>query len=982
MSLDEFSSSFRHPGIEFRPELRWWLAEGLHTDQTLRDEVDTAHRMGFGGMEFLAMDEVAVDHSRYGWGSEEWWHDSEIVVDEATRRGMSVSFTSGTNWSNANLPTITPDDNAAAHELDVVIEEISPAGHRTGVVPQVDLTAESTPSLLPGHRGTVTKQSLAAVVAIRVVDAESTPRILDLPSTVVLTDAVRDGELDWAAPDEGNWLLLFYWLHGTGQLATPSVSENVTVNYLDRSGVDAVIDYWKTTVLTPQLRRHIAQNPRTQMYMDSLELSTYGAAGLFWSGSFADEFRRRRGYDIEPWLPFLNRSTAIMAVGTTYHFDAESEHREAVERVRFDYVRTLTDLYIENMLRPFAEFLHEYGIGLRSEISYGLPFELTRPGPEVDGIETESLEFGAQLDAYRLLAGPAHLFGKTYSSETGATTRNYIMDHRVYDQIIATQFAAGVVRTILHGWASRAGAESVTSWPGHEGMLPIFSDRFDARQPGSEFYPLWTEALARKQLFLRRGRPRIDVAILRTDHFTDNLIGFSLIDEQGHRIPDEDAIGTMWMRNRQNLWWRDLGMQDAGWTYDYFDPTLLLRDDVTVSDGVLQPDGPGYQAVIVYQDTLDPDAAARLLEFARQGLPILLVNGATENVFLLKGLSHTHEHVAARTPGLDGRDAELAATMTQLRQQPTVAEIAHPAQSLAALRALGVRGRAEFRAPNESVLTTLRDEGDVSYLYLYHFRYENADPCTVQVVVQKGGSVHKADPWTGKITPYRGVQQAEGDLLITASLRPGETLFLVIDHAASPVLSSVPGEREVARIENWHVTVESWDEGEPRIISEDRGLGYETREVEPSTLVTSIDVGPSELIPWREIPGVGPEVSGVGEYRSTFTVERYDPSVGCVLDLGSVSGGLGAVRVNESEPIGFDTSAPTVDVTDLLRSGVNTITVRVSSSLNNRLLARGYYFGIPDAITMLVGQEMDLLHTEPHAHGLLGPVRLIARDVL
>ena len=50
------------------------------------------------------MDEGAIDHARYGWGSEEWVHDSQIVVEETTRRGMSVSFTSGTNWSNANLP--------------------------------------------------------------------------------------------------------------------------------------------------------------------------------------------------------------------------------------------------------------------------------------------------------------------------------------------------------------------------------------------------------------------------------------------------------------------------------------------------------------------------------------------------------------------------------------------------------------------------------------------------------------------------------------------------------------------------------------------------------------------------------------------------------------------------------------------------------------------------------------------------------------
>src|SRR4051812_713794 len=72
VTLDDLARLVAAPPIDCRPELRWWLAEGLHTDQTLRYEIDTAHGLGFGGMEFLAMDEAAVDHSRYGWGSEEW----------------------------------------------------------------------------------------------------------------------------------------------------------------------------------------------------------------------------------------------------------------------------------------------------------------------------------------------------------------------------------------------------------------------------------------------------------------------------------------------------------------------------------------------------------------------------------------------------------------------------------------------------------------------------------------------------------------------------------------------------------------------------------------------------------------------------------------------------------------------------------------------------------------------------------------------
>ena len=496
--------------------------------------------------------------------------------------------------------------------------------------------------------------------------------MLDLESVVDLTAAVRDDHLDWTAPAgaDDSWRLFTFWVHGTGQTASPSATVNYTVNYLDPDGAQAVIDYWDSVVLTPELRAQIARNPRTQMYMDSLELSTFGAAGLFWGRTVAEEFRARRGYDIAPWLPFLTRSVQMMAAATTYHYAVTPEHRVTVEKVRFDYVRTLTDLYIENMLRPFADFLHTLGIGLRSEISYGLPFELTRPGPEVDGIETESLEFAAQIDAYRLLAGPAHLFGKQYSSETGATTRNHILDHRFYDQIIATQLAAGITKTVLHGWASMAGAEGVTEWPGHEGMWPMFSERFDLRQPASEFYPLWNAALGRYQCLLRQGTPRIDVGILRTDHFTDNMSGFAFVDADGTRVPDEEAYGRRWMRDRQNHWWRDLSLQDAGWTYEFFDGSLLLRDDVAFVDGLVQPGGPGYQALIVYQSELDADVAAHLLGWARQGLRLVVVHGTSEVKLLLAGTYVEHERAAARTPGLDGRDGELATTMAALLAQP------------------------------------------------------------------------------------------------------------------------------------------------------------------------------------------------------------------------------------------------------------------------------------------------------------------------
>ncbi|MDO5618517.1 glycosyl hydrolase [Kocuria sp.] len=1004
MPFERLVREFQDPGIEYRPELRWWLAEGAHTEETLRAEIAHAHRLGFGAMEFLAMDEPGVDHARYGWGSEAWSHSTGVVLEETTARGMGVSFTSGANWSNANLPTITGDDAAASQELNVVVKDLVPGGVFDGELPRVDLAALKPEEGPISTRGEVHQQHLVAVVAVRRAEVEDVGSrddpdnddgshghggpssqaapgtVLDADSALDLTTELNGTHLAWTVPDQPGWTLMVFWRHGTGQTANPSATVNYTVNYLDRAGVEAVIDYWDRHVLTPQLRETIARNPRVQMYMDSLEVSTFGDGGQLWSAQMVREFESRRGYSIIPWLPFVVHLPTFMAVALTYTYQPEAFHRGRVEKVRRDLYQTYTELYMENMLRPFAQYLHSVGIQLRAEISYGLPFELTQPGPEVDGIETESLEFGSQIDAYRLLAGPAHLFGKQYSSETGATTRNHILDHRFYDQIIATQLAAGITKTVLHGWSSTAGPEPATTWPGHEGMYAMFSERFGSRQPSVEFYPHWTRSLARKQYLLRRGRPRIDVGILRRDYLVDTLSGTAFLDPDGTRVPDEVAYATRWMRDRNNFWWRDLGMQDNGYTYEFLDPALLLHPEVSYDDGVVQPHGPGYQALLVYQDHLDADAALWLLEQARAGLKVVIVDGASDLLYLAEDRWHTHVRAAAGTSGLDERDAELVETVEALTQLPSVLRVEDPARTVEALQQLGVHARAGFTAPNTSLLTHLREEDELSHLYAYNFLYETGEVTSAEVRIPGVGQVYVMDTQDGTAQVLHDVRQDNAATYVTVTLAPGESCVITVDHA-EPLASVRPADEPIerARLEQFEITVESWDAGESRVITEDRGLGYVTHEVVPETQVTVLHSEVDQLKPWSELPGIGPEVSGVGTYTARWHLDRA-PAHGerWYLELGSTCGGLASASVNGSPAIGVDTSVSKADVTQFLVAGQNTVVIRVASSLNNRLLARGYYDDVLDIVTVMGGQPPATVQTSPQAHGLLGPVRLVS----
>ena len=404
------------PEREYCPDVRWWLAEGMHTDATLKHEMQMLDEMGMGAIEFLAMEEPGADSRLYGWGSEEWVHDTHTLVAEATERDMGVSMTSGTNWSNANLISITPDDKAAAKELDFVAETLSPGQSRSGPLPRCVIKTEN-----------VHLQEFIAVVAAKIADTDSaktataddaspanqdnaksanpddaSPANQDSTEpadtdssrkatvlsmdTVVLTDQVENGCLSWTAPLDGTYLLFTFWLHGTGQIARPSCATSYTVNYIDHYGIDAFIDYWDKVVLTGKLRENLLKNGRGMMYMDSLELSTFGNGSQLWGYHFNEEFQKRRGYDIVPYLPFVVKKSGMMSVVHDYHFRMEDP--AFAEKFYNDLYQTMTDMYMENMLKPMQEWLHGHGMELRSEISYGLPFEISQPGKYVDGVET------------------------------------------------------------------------------------------------------------------------------------------------------------------------------------------------------------------------------------------------------------------------------------------------------------------------------------------------------------------------------------------------------------------------------------------------------------------------------------------------------------------------------------------------------------------------------------------------------------------
>jgi len=995
------------PGREYAIEARWWLAEGTHSDKTLTDGIQALYDAGYGAIEFVTLNEQGVNHQKYAWGSEEWAHDSALMIREATKRGMGVSFTSGTNWGTANLPNITPDDEEAAQEIDFTAERLAPGEARSGVLQQSTVL-----------RGTVSKQRLIYVAAFRVdpdpepadvedpdlshIPAKAIERImssrmlqphppaltyLDLPSGKDLTALAQQDEtgawtLEWTAPDDGEYELITFWMHGTGHTSEPSVGTNVTIDYISGKGADALIDYWMKNLLDEDLLATIRANGRVQLYMDSLELDTRSNGGHYWSSNFLDEFETRRGYDLRAYLPFILR---VSERPINYWYEAAGQEA-LLEKVRTDLYQTLTEMYSENTLERLRTWLHSIGMTLRAENSYCQTFEITYPMQFLDSVETESFEFMDQLDAFRAMSGGTHVYGKTLSSESGAQYAMYATNFDRLLNMMYTQFSSGISRTVTHGFSVPEGPPSNYEWPGHQYSFALFSERA----------PYWRDSLdvntqvARLQKILRDGEARMDVGVLRYDYqlfsFHDNAFWDAMFEHYG-------------------FYWADLTLQDAGYVYDYFSPEVLQHQEYAFLNADHSFGHAGYQALVLFQEQLPYESAEALYRLAKLGLPVVIVDGETVEYGWGQRF-FVHEAAAIRTPFNDGRDAELATTMARLKQLDTVRVVETQQAVYDALIELGVHPRAEFAEPNQKLLTVTRDWDDARFIYVHNYKFDEPDTYSGQIIVDGEYTPYRYDPWSGEVQAI-GEYEADpsGKTILDVTLAPGEIAVFALDpnideglHAVATTADSIHVENGqlVARasesgsyttrlsdgttvttdieapddieLDEWNLSVESWGPDGIRTYAEDRGLGYVTIEYEELTSKQMIEAGTTPLVSWSDIDAVGSKVSGVGTYTTTFSLpDNWSDKNAAVFTVDSLGGATARLYVNGQKADAVDIMQAVVDVTDLVKPGENTIEVQIATGLTNVLQGLGKR-------TMSFGG----IWQGPYDYGMTGEAKIVA----
>ena len=959
-STGRAGDAFANPSLANRPLYRFWNTGGLMTAESVEQQAEQIRASGAGGYEANqltgAVEQAAgYDAATMGWGTQRWTDAWTSLFEAGKSEGLRVDGIYTPGWS-AGTQTVDPDGVGSAKEISFGRQRVGVGATYSGALP--------TTSLPSG----VTERVLQGLVAYRCVEHCETPAgeeaavpVLDADTAVDLTDEVVDGRISWTAPGSpagATYVLVAAWMHGTGQTVGLARTKDTTylVDHFDRSGFQAVEDYWDDNVLTPELRAALKASGGS-MFFDSLELNRDGEQVRSWTGDFLDEFQRRRGYSLVPYL------AAVAVTDPVFDFTGDTG-----DRIREDYNQTLSDLFIDDHLKPLKAWAKDLGMTVRGQgySSYGpSPIDQMDTAALLDIPEGEDLSFTSGFtqgppklintrgsDVWRSLASVGAQTGKdVISTECCAALYNGSVQRQLTLAHVNQQFSVGVNQIVWHGWADQSpGAAS--AWPGFSPFGAYVSDVYGPQNPTFEDEKAINAYVGRMQTVLRRGELRNDVAIYR--------------DDRGHSVSGSTG----------DLYFADQSLARAGYTYGFMNSGLINHPSSAVAHGRLDPAGLGYRA-FVWDATANPETnatmdladARRVLGWAEAGLPVVIVGDLPTRV-----RGHHPD-----------QDAALRKVQAQLLDARSVTQVATEADVLAALTRSGVEPAVSYA--DAPVVSLHRRTSDTDYYYLF-----NSGDHTVSTTAEFAGSgdPYLYDAWTGDVTRMAAFARTSKGVRATVTLGSGDSTVVAVTRGNADTKAAGPGcaisatsstAPEVVRSDRAPLAIRASEPGTYRTkLSNGKGVVQEIESVPAISAPASwsLDVtawragseGPNDtdkvaldrrtvtpasngrLPDWQRIAGLE-TVSGTSVYTSRIVTGRsWSRDAGAYLGLGTING-LATVSVNGRRlPVIDQVHPDRIDIGPFLRKGANTVTVTVSTLIGNAAYGQSVAYGLVGPVTV------------------------------
>ncbi|WP_372772706.1 glycosyl hydrolase [Mangrovibacterium sp.] len=738
MGGEDLFNLFQNPPASAKPFVRWWWNGDCIEPDELERELDVMQAAGIGGVEINPIAKPdgghPVDCECYDWLSPEWNKRVKETIEMAKQRGMVVDLIMGSGWPFGG--EFLKEDQFLQGVGIRKMEFDGPLTVPLNIKEEWQLPGNDSAHINPDAPD-------AELFFLQLIPhgASSEADLVDL-----IADVNEDGTVEIKVPKGKHDLYI-----GTKQRAYRTVmhgapgSKGPVVDHYDADDVRAYMDKL-SDALEPELGGKMGDHIRS-LFCDSIELS-----GANITDDFFEAFETRRGYNLKPFIPLVYYHPYQ---GFTDKLNYAESFNKDIKRIRYDFNKTLVELFLERFTQTFHNWANEHGMKSRYQ-AYGMPWLMGMLDGYrmVDIPESNNWIYSPDAKSHgywiwnKYTSSAAHLSGaKVVSSEAMTNTRGVF--RATLDTIKKNDdfnFISGINHSILHGYNY---SPPEAGFPGWVRYGAYFSDQ----NTWWPYFKHWSKYNARLSALFQNSTPVTDVAIL---------------------TPEAD-IWKEWGLMRTpfyiNPWYNhDLweGFSRIGVAADYINEGVLQR--ATAEGTELKSEKAVYKLVIVSSaNAILPATAKAIYELAKQGVKFLFV-----------------DQLPSETPSYfekEKGDQEVRSVMSKALALENVVVQNAPEKGESVTRwASGVK--AEF---NLQVGITIDGEDEKLYVLKHQtnsceiFFLSNQDEAKEQVFkaifANKEKTAWRWNPQTGE----RYLMTAYEPGVINIKLQPLESMLVVLD---------------------------------------------------------------------------------------------------------------------------------------------------------------------------------------------------------
>ncbi len=541
------AEQFRRPPDSARPWVYCFWLEGNVTREGITADLEAMRRAGIGGLLFMdgAMGNPVGPHR---FMSASWRAMFQHMVSEADRLGLKINLNNDPGWAGSGGPWIKPEQAAQK----VVISETTVQGpaHIDAALAQPptagnfyrDIVALACPAPVAGADGQVRRienfnstksfaggQDFAGCVPWP-REIATNPHWPAVPAAQCIASAkVHDitermdshGQLKWDAP-AGCWLVLRigHTLAGGVTRSAQAEANGWECDKLSKAAIETQFAHMVGKLLADV-------GPHANKTIVSTHIDSWEAGSGNWTDGFREEFRRRRGYDLLPYLPTLNGLVV--------------DSLEASERFLWDFRETVCEMLLENYAGHLKQLAHQKGLRLSIEGYDGTCDDLRFIGA-ADEPMCEFWQRGCYTgmplcDIVDEVSSAAHVYGRPIvAAEAFTNWHGDFLDHPATLKPLGDwAFCAGVNRYCFSEWIMQPWLDRV---PGVSFLF--IGTVFHRSLTWWEQSKPWHQYVARCQQMLRQGRPVADVCFLEAEGAPHRFVAPIPVAECG-LIPDRPA---------------------------------------------------------------------------------------------------------------------------------------------------------------------------------------------------------------------------------------------------------------------------------------------------------------------------------------------------------------------------------------------------------------------------------------------------------